>query len=248
MPDHPAGRSCRYAVVVLTGIAIGAVVLALWYVLRWSTRRYDSLGRKRPFPRIGFGLALLLVVAAGLPAYQHARLERRLSAAAGGLVGTGVSVHCQTFGEAWTDLGSELGYVRFDAGGVPEKKALIKLEPCHDLANWLKVAGQRRKAGAAHPPASNDREQIIAVHVLAHEAMHMSGLTDEAVAECAAMQRDARLARSLGATEEGARSLARHYWLVVYPDMPDDYRSSECRPGGALDEHRPDAPWLALTG
>jgi hypothetical protein len=229
--------------VVLTGIAVGAVVLAVWLVLRWVSRRRDSLGRPRPFPRISLGLAVLLAVAAGIPAVQHARLERRLSVAAGRLVGTDVSVHCQTFGETWTDLGSELGYVRFDADGIPEKKTLIKLQPCRDLADWLQVADKARKAGSAHPPASGNLDQVIAVHVLTHEAMHMSGVTDEAVAECEAMQRDVRLARSLGATQDGARSMARHYWLEVYPRMPDEYRSGECRPGGALDEHKADAPW-----
>jgi len=33
------------------------------------------------------------------------------------------------------------------------------------------------------------------------------------------------------------------YWRTVYPARPDGYRSSSCRPGGAMDEHLPDAPW-----
>jgi hypothetical protein len=229
--------------VVLTGTAVGAVVLALWLLVRWASRRYDSLGRRRPFPRIGVGLALLLAVAAAVPAVQHARLERQLGVAAGKLVGTHVSVHCQTFGETMTDVGQELGYVRFDAEGVPERKTLIKRQPCGDLADWLRVAGEPRRPGELHPPAASDEDQVVAVHVLTHEAMHMSGVTDEAVAECEAMQRDERTARFLGATEEGARSLARYYWTVVYPRMPDAYRSAECRPGGALDEHKAGAPW-----
>jgi hypothetical protein len=43
----------------------------------------------------------------------------------------------------------------------------------------------------------------------------------------------------------GPAGLAAAYWHDLYPLMPDGYRSSECRSGGALDEHLADAPWLA---
>jgi hypothetical protein len=72
---------------------------------------------------------------------------------------------------------------------------------------------------------------VIAVHV------------DESAAECAAVQRDARTARLLGAPGDQALALAVSNWRTVYPRMPDGYRSSNCRPGGAMDEHLPDAPW-----
>jgi hypothetical protein len=66
---------------------------------------------------------------------------------------------------------------------------------------------------------------------------------DKSDAECAAVQRDARAARLLGASPDDARALAVAYWRTVYPAMPDGYRSTACRPGGTLDEHLPDAPW-----
>jgi hypothetical protein len=71
----------------------------------------------------------------------------------------------------------------------------------------------------------------------------MTGETDEARTECQAMQRDAAAARLLGADAAQARRLARSYWLVEYPRMPDGYRNSECAPDGPWDEHLPDAPW-----
>jgi hypothetical protein len=86
---------------------------------------------------------------------------------------------------------------------------------------------------------------VVAVHVLTHEAMHLAGVVDEAAAECAAVQRDAHTARLLGAAPADAAALATSYWQRVYPHMPDGYRSGDCRPGGAMDEGRDDAPWLA---
>jgi hypothetical protein len=86
---------------------------------------------------------------------------------------------------------------------------------------------------------------VVAVHVLTHEAMHLSGQLNEAAAECAAVQRDARTARLLGAPDSAAAELAAAYWRNLYPLMPDGYRSAGCRQGGPLDEGLTDAPWLA---
>ena len=38
-------------------------------------------------------------------------------------------------------------------------------------------------------------------------------------------------------------ALARRYGRTVYPHLASDYRSAECRPGGAYDEGLPDPPW-----
>jgi hypothetical protein len=53
--------------------------------------------------------------------------------------------------------------------------------------------------------------------------------------------------RALGQAPADAAELAAAYWRNIYPLMPDSYRSAECRPGGAMDERLPDAPWLAST-
>jgi hypothetical protein len=57
------------------------------------------------------------------------------------------------------------------------------------------------------------------------------------------VQRDAQTAELLGATPQQARLLAVAYWTDIFPRMPDDYRSTDCLPGGALDEGLPTAPW-----
>jgi hypothetical protein len=92
------------------------------------------------------------------------------------------------------------------------------------------------------------RDQVVAVHVLTHEAMHLSGRLGEAEAECAAVQRDAHTARLLGAEPAAAARLAAIYWGEVYPLMPDRYRSEQCQPGRSMDQRLADAPWLAPPG
>ena len=49
------------------------------------------------------------------------------------------------------------------------------------------------------------------------------------------------LARALPWLLTGAAVLLQ----IVYPLMPDGYRSRDCRAGGPMDERLADAPWLA---
>ena len=219
---------------MLTWVGLALAAGAGAVAVGWSRRRADELGRPRPFPMVGVGLLLALAVAAATPGVLRSRQERRLAEAVSVLAGARVAVRCQTLGGAFVDAGPELGYVRWRADGSPEPWTLIKRDQCRHLGAYLR--SDKRRPG---------RDQVVAVHVLTHEAMHLAGVVDEAAAECAAVQRDAHTARLLGAAPADAAALAAAYWQQVYPRMPDGYRSGDCRPGGTLDEGRDDAPWLA---
>ena len=219
---------------MLTWLAVALLTGAAVVAIGWGLRRSDELGRPRQFPWVTVALLLAMGVGAAVPGVLRASQERRLGGAASALAGARVAVRCQSLGGAFVDGGPELGYVRWRADGSPEPWALIKRDQCHHLAAYV-------RSGARRPT----RDQVVAVHVLTHEAMHMSGRLDEAVAECAAVQRDAQTARLLGARPADAAALAAAYWGNIYPLMPDRYRSGECRPGGAMDERLADAPWLA---
>jgi hypothetical protein len=217
---------------VLVWTALGAIAAAVVLAVRWLLRGRDSLGRPRAFPVVSV-VGLALVGAAMLvPAVRYARLEHRLGSVATTLVGVDVTVDCQGAGQEFVDAGAELGYVRYGPDGVPERETLIKRQQCKALQSYL--SSDREQPS---------RDQVVAVHILSHEARHMAGTTDESVAECEAVQRDALTARLLGATVEQAHALARTYWREVYPRMRDDYRTDECAPGGRLDERLELAPW-----
>ncbi len=222
---------------VLTWTAVGLLGAAALLAGRWLLHRRDGLGRQIRFPVTS--VVVLVLVGAGLlvPVVRHHRLEQRLAVAASQLVGAPVRVHCQTAGQEFVDAGAELGYVRWGRDGVPEHQTLVKHAQCGDLADYL--------GGGKDTPSE---DEVVAVHVLTHEAMHMAGETAEAVAECQAVQRDARTAELLGATPEQARRLAETYYASVFPRMPDEYRSEDCVPGGRLDEGLPTAPWAAPPG
>jgi hypothetical protein len=217
---------------VLSLVSLGFVLGAAVVGVRWSVRRQDSLGRPRSFPAWSMMLLLALALAAAVPAAKRRVQEHQLASVASRLVGHDVTVHCQSTAGALVDAGAELGYVPYDANGIPRPTTTLKRDPCRDLRRYL--------SGSKDQPTI---EQVTAVHVLTHEAMHMRGETSEAVAECEALQRDAQTASMLGANARQARHLARSYWLLVYPQMPDDYRTGDCRQGGPLDEDLASAPW-----
>jgi len=217
---------------VLDWLAWGSALGALAVVVRWWLRRVDQLGRRRAFPWISMVLLGAMTVGASAPGMLRSREERRLDRAASALVGIPVSVHCQALGSAALDDGTELGFVRYGADGRLEHQTLIKRDQCQALAAYMR--SDKRDPTPA---------EVGAVHVLAHESMHMRNIADEALAECAAVQRDAELARLLGAPPAAARLVAVRYWRSSYPFMPAGYRSVGCRRGGRLDEHRPDPPW-----
>lgn len=199
---------------------------------RWALNRNDALGRRRSFPWVSV-IGLLAVGAAGVaPWLLRVGLERRLSAAASEVVGSPVTVRCQSFGQAFVDAGVELGYVRFDEDGRAEPVALIKRDQCRDLADYVASGGVRPS-----------REAVVAVHTLTHEAVHLMGIRDEAKTECLAVQLDAEMARRLGASAESASRLAAFYWEELYPRMPSHYRSVECAAGFDLDAGLSGAPW-----
>lgn len=169
--------------------------------------------------------------------YRQRELVKRYADIASEIAGRRVEVRCQGLGGSLVDVGAELGYVPWGPDGEPLGYTFIKHEACKNLAAY---------AGSDHrrPPL----DQIVAVHVLAHEAYHLAGVQEEARAECFSMQLTARVAERLGATRRQGQQLALAYFLRVYPDMPAEYTSERCREGGPMDLHPTDSGWPTVGG
>jgi hypothetical protein len=90
-------------------------------------------------------------------------------------------------------------------------------------------------------------ERLFALQTIAHESVHLSGVEDEAVAECYGMQLLAWVAWKLGAPDTLARQMAADYWRAYYlvqrPGTP--YFDEGCRDGGVLDLAPDRAGWPA---
>ena len=114
---------------------------------------------------------------------------------------------------------------------------VIHLSPevCAELRALRRGAPIR--AGAASDAAA------WSVAALAHEAQHVSGVLDEARADCYGLQTIAKAAGLLGRTALEGRYLAAVYAKHWYPWHKAPYRSADCRDGGALDLRPRVATW-----
>jgi hypothetical protein len=170
--------------------------------------------------------------------------ERRLSAIASEIAGRDVRVQCP--GPAGRLLGWDIveGSVRFHADGTPHDETKLRKRSCAELdalaegerATELACIGRARIACGRH-----GRATVMAVDVLAHEAWHLRGVTDEAETECRSLQTMAWTAQRLGATAEQGHAMARAQYDGAYQEMPERYRTGACVDGGPLDL-RPDDP------
>lgn len=182
--------------------------------------------------------------------------EARASRIATRIAHTEVSIECldptqwrglggtQSFDPALTWAMTPMGWSVAEGRASPEEVSRFSPRAC-SLADAFRRApttfgsrlcrhgtgSQKRLLGECDDWAA----KLLAVHVLAHESIHLAGVVDEATADCLGMQLDAYVAERLGATPAFARSLAREYWTTYYPSQEASYRSPSCRDGRALD-------------
>lgn len=175
---------------------------------------------------------------------DESKIEPRLSAAASRFVvhrAGGIEVRCWSKREwrfvrkewgAYVDVGDLLGFVH-----SLRPRTSIAPRICKQLAR-LAYRGERPTVGLPLYRASE------AVAVLAHESEHIRNIAgDEATTECHGMQRMRRLALLLGTSQSYADLLARTFWTELYRFNLPNYKSAECRDGGALDLHPASNVW-----
>lgn len=178
-----------------------------------------------------FGLLVAVTAPLGYLEAGWIHRERIYTSVTRDLIGDSeVKVHCQRMLANMVDVSGNMGYVPYPPGKKPVD-AYLRNDTCKALDGYLSNQ------------ASPTLDQVRAVHVLTHEAMHLAGEKNEAHAECRAMQRNARTAELLGATPEQGQALATSYWEHWYPQVTSTYRDADCAPSGALDEGLPGAPW-----
>ena len=79
--------------------------------------------------------------------------------------------------------------------------------------------------------------------MLAHESIHLSGIRDEAQADCFGFQKTAFVAEELGASPDEARRYAELAIIERTQSAPQEYRSPDCHDGGALDLNPGSSVW-----
>lgn len=190
---------------------------------------------------------LLAAAAAALylgPYRDGKRDEAQLAKVATVIAGRPVEIDCPGTFAKLTDVSSNDGSVLFSRDGVPADEARLSSGTCDRLTSLLhgRVSGLGCLApGGECPPEVED--VAVAVNVLSHEAWHLAGVREEAVAQCYALQTNAETAIRLGASPEDAAAVAEFVFREVQPALPAAYRTSECHDGGPLDLHPESTSW-----
>ncbi len=177
-------------------------------------------GEKQPLPRGRAG--------------SESRIDPTFSEAASLVAGKPVEARCWSPDDWERLMVEESAYTRgkvndtvlgfASAGG---ERLNLAPQICHDLAR-LAHRGQR-------PRAEEQRFRLaLSAATLAHESVHASGVADEPTAECHGIQWLGRTAGALGVERDYGEQLVAAYW-AHYDDLPEMYRSAECRDGGDLD-------------
>jgi hypothetical protein len=171
--------------------------------------------------------------------HETRELEHRLGAVASEVAGRHVRVQCQGVVGAALDVTGEAGSVAFGPDGRPADVTELKRDVCKRLGRYPHEHGSAKFACTADGTrCSLDAvKSLHALQTLAHESWHLAGERDEAVTECNALQTTAWVAQRLGATAAEGLAAARKVYEQLYPRMPSEYQTSECREGRALDRH-----------
>jgi hypothetical protein len=166
-------------------------------------------------------LAPVLLVAAvpvlGLMAIHHHRHlnEDRLGWVASQIAGRQVKVHCPGTLKKLVEISPHAGSVYFDGNGRPADYTELNDATCSTLDDF-----------AEGDTDSDDALRVArALHVLAHESIHLSGIRDEAQADCFGFQKTAFVAEELGASPEEAQRYAELVVIERSHSAPPEYRS-----------------------
>ena len=157
----------------------------------------------------------------GLDESTRAEAAARYSQEASQIAGKPVTIRCDEAGEF-------VGAVQHADGvaAVGGELAYLTPERCLDLYRLAFKGEVRFNQGAR------------AIAVLAHEAWHLRGVSDEGLTECYALQSGVELGQRLGVSADTARRMMRRQLVEnsLRIGSTAEYRvPAECRDGGRLD-------------
>jgi hypothetical protein len=170
---------------------------------------------KKKFPIISVSLCAVLLAFLGWQEmrWQFVQTEGSRAVRSVSLNKEG-TLRCQRFSEAFFDINtSRAGMV----SSARPNEAVVNYEQCLDLMDWM--SGDKKSATP---------KQVQALHVLTHEAVHVSKEYNEAVTECTAMNRDYLTVQALGGSKELMSTMPQQYYKEFFPRMSSEYTLPGC--------------------
>jgi len=174
---------------------------------------------------------------------EQSRIEPRFGRIASRLAGKPIEVRCWSTGD-WARLMREEGSYTNGKLGGPDTLGFAGLGGSRVNLGPTVCAGLVHLAYDHVRPADDAGQLMLAAAIvtLSHEPQHSTGIAEEFVAECSAIQLANTTAIRLGASAAYAGPLVRTYWRHYGEELPA-YRSADCREGGKLDLRRGNSIW-----
>lgn len=180
-----------------------------------------------PTRLIAGGVAAALLIWIGGSGCARADTEKRAAAATSSLVGHSVKVSCPGVVASVLVYESNAGRVEFDADGSLPAETKLTAEVCAGLQRLVSEGSALDLACLDNDTCSpEDRRVGLGVAVLSHEAGHLSGIVDEAQAECFGKRNSTSLARALGASPATATQIAEWQTIFAADMLPERYRGA----------------------
>jgi hypothetical protein len=180
-----------------------------------------------PSPRTLAILAIVALPLAGLWLHgraQRAEVERRAGAVASAIAGRTVHARCPGPIKQHVLYDPTEGSVRFDEAGRPFDETNLSSRTCAGLRRVLDRGAALDLDCLAYRCSADDERAAMSLAVLAHESVHLRGVTDEGATECEARTHILLVARRMGLTDRAAQSVA-HWQATDYLEMlPERYR------------------------
>jgi hypothetical protein len=181
----------------------------------------------------------------GYDMWQNHEHEANLAAVASVIAGREVEVRCPGFWSSLLNIQAR-SHVGYGPDGLPEEHTDLTPETCSRLASFAdsKTKEPYSCFWTSGASCGDEAPKVAwALTTLAHEAYHLAGVKSEAETQCYAMQALPLVASRLGAEPAHAQALAGYVFANQYPSIQSDYKSSDCRPGGAYDLHPETVEW-----
>jgi hypothetical protein len=178
-----------------------------------------------------------------LPTSTGSHVDSAASRVASEIAGKRVEARCWSY-QDWARIDAEytaLGLRSADPLDVVEGRTLIGASTIQLSDGTCSTLGLE-KLEATVGAAAGQEAWGEAIKVIAHEAEHAAGISNEAVAECYAIQHVPMAATGYGLSRSVARAMASAVWRG-YADEPSGYATPRCRRGGPLDLHLRSTVW-----
>lgn len=193
-------------------IVIVLLIIGLVYYLGWEPlKRYANYGYAYRFNTFMVPLLAIILIPTGVMEVQWQIVQAKGSAIVREVSGNDKGhLKCQRLSTAFIDkYPLYAGYVEHDKPNT----AVVKYRECKDLMDYFSN------------PEKDSIEHTMAFNVLLHEAVHVSGEFDEAVAECRAHQHHVSEAVKMGTDAMVAVKNLKTYISEYYPHLQSKYVS-----------------------